>query len=218
HQRHQTIRRSVPQRPAGPDALPGRCQAPPFQRRRPARRADEGWHLPYLQCPQGMSRGLLAQKRKDFAILTVYPLTPKTCNRGKTMLTTRTRLASVIVPALLCSQITFADSAALQELIVADHRSEANIARNDVRHPVETLTFFGIEPDMTVIEILPGGGWYTEILAPYLKDEGTYYAAHFSPNSELSYQPPALQQFEERLAANPEVYGNTILTNLYPPA
>src|SRR5690606_15735568 len=74
------------------------------------------------------------------------------------------------------------------------------------------------EPDMTVVEILPGSGWYTETLAPYLKDEGTFYAAHFSPNSTLSYQPPALRQFEELLASNPDVYGETILTHLYPPA
>ena len=134
------------------------------------------------------------------------------------MLTTRIKLASVLAPALLCSQFALADTARLQELIVADHRSEANIARNEVRHPVETLTFFGIEPDMTVVEILPGAGWYTEILAPYLKDEGTFYAAHFSPNSTLSYQPPALRQFEELLASNPDVYGETILTHLYPPA
>lgn len=134
------------------------------------------------------------------------------------MLTTRTRLASVIVPALLCSQFTLADTARLQELIVAEHRSEASIARNDARNPVETLEFFGIEPDMTVIEILPGGGWYTEILAPFLKDEGAYYAAHFSPDSTLSYQPPMLRQYEAMLAGNPEIYGNTVLTRLNPPA
>ena len=43
-------------------------------------------------------------------------------------------------------------------------------ARDQYRHPIETLTFFGIKPDMTVVEIWPGGGWYTDILAPYLHD------------------------------------------------
>ena len=64
----------------------------------------------------------------------------------------------------------------LESLIAADHRSDSNIARNEYRHPVETLEFFGLESGMTVVEILPGGGWYTEILAPFLKSNGQYYA------------------------------------------
>jgi len=110
------------------------------------------------------------------------------------------------------------DTQRLQALIAADHRSAANIARNDARNPVETLQFFGLASGQTVIEILPGGGWYSEIIAPFLKGNGTYYAAHFSPNSHLSYQPPMLSSFEARVAGNPDVYGETIITNLYPPA
>ena len=67
------------------------------------------------------------------------------------------------------------------------HRSEQHIARNQYRHPVETLAFFGLEPDMTVIEISPGSMWYTEILAPLLKDDGKYIAAGYDP--ELPGQP-----------------------------
>lgn len=110
------------------------------------------------------------------------------------------------------------DAARLQEILAGDHRSEASKARDAARHPVETLQFFGLRSDMTLIEILPGGGWYAEILAPFMKDRGTYYAAHFSPNSHLGYQPPMLMQFQERVAANPDVYGGTIITRLYPPA
>jgi len=110
-----------------------------------------------------------------------------------------------------------ADTQRLQTLIAAEHRSAANIARNDARHPVETLQFFGLASGQTVIEILPGGGWYSEIIAPFLKGNGTYYAAHFSPNSHLSYQPPMLRDFEARVAGNPDVYGETIITKLYPP-
>ncbi len=106
----------------------------------------------------------------------------------------------------------------LRELITADHRVEAHIERNQYRNPVETLMFFGLEPDMTVVEVLPGAGWYTEILAPFLKDEGTFYAAHFSPSASLSYQPPALERFRQKLINNQDVYEETIVTRLYPPA
>lgn len=56
-------------------------------------------------------------------------------------------------------------------------RSAAHKARDPYRHPKQTLTFFGIQPDMTLIEIMPGGGWYTELLAPLLNDNGQYIAA-----------------------------------------
>ena len=56
--------------------------------------------------------------------------------------------------------------------IIGPQRSEANKARDKYRHPLETLTFFGIKPEITVVEIWPGNGWYTEILAPFLKDHG----------------------------------------------
>jgi predicted methyltransferase len=61
---------------------------------------------------------------------------------------------------------------ALSAAIVAPTRAEANRARDRYRHPYETLTFFGVEPNDTVVEIWPGGGWYTEILAPYLTAGG----------------------------------------------
>ncbi|MFK7863655.1 MAG: class I SAM-dependent methyltransferase [Pseudohongiellaceae bacterium] len=105
----------------------------------------------------------------------------------------------------------------LAQLAESQHRSAANVARNGARHPVETLEFFGLTPDMTVIEILPGGGWYTEILAPYLKDEGKFYAAHFSPNASVGYMPRALDRFENMLIASPDIYGKTIVRHLNPP-
>jgi len=67
---------------------------------------------------------------------------------------------------------------ALHAAIAAETRTAANRARDQYRHPFETLAFFGVEPNDTVVEIWPGGGWYTEILAPYLRTGGgTYYAA-----------------------------------------
>ncbi|HVF36732.1 MAG TPA: methyltransferase [Sphingomicrobium sp.] len=70
------------------------------------------------------------------------------------------------------------EQAALQAAIGAPTRTAANVARDRYRHPYETLMFFGVEPDDTVVEIWPGGGWYTEILAPYLASGGgTLYLA-----------------------------------------
>jgi predicted methyltransferase len=56
-------------------------------------------------------------------------------------------------------------------------RTESNRARDSWRHPRETLGFFGVEADDTLVEIWPGGGWYTEILAPLVRERGLYYAA-----------------------------------------
>ena len=132
------------------------------------------------------------------------------------------------VCALLCIclgslswQPVFADhhgsGAALERWLAGEHRSAANIARNDARNPVETLEFFGLQPDMSVIEIGPSGGWYTEILAPYLYESGRYYGAHFSPNSSVAYHRPTLERFEEKMRANPELYGKTTIRYLNPP-
>lgn len=68
-------------------------------------------------------------------------------------------------------QTAFADDA-LKMAIASKDRTPANVERDSARHPLETLTFFGIKSNMTVVEIAPGGGWYTEILAPYLRKDG----------------------------------------------
>jgi predicted methyltransferase len=82
------------------------------------------------------------------------------------------------------------------------HRSDANKARDQYRHPRETLTFCGLQPNMTVVEISPGGGWYTEILGPILRDKGTLYAAHANPAaSERAAK--AVADFKAKMAANP---------------
>lgn len=105
----------------------------------------------------------------------------------------------------------------IEEIMEGDHRSPQNIARNEFRHPVETLAFFGLKPDMTLIEIGPSGAWYTEILAPYMRDHGRYYGAHFSPNSGNDFQRRNLENFEAKLAADPELYGKAIVRHLLPP-
>ncbi|UUZ56626.1 hypothetical protein LP419_16940 [Massilia sp. H-1] len=71
------------------------------------------------------------------------------------------------------------------------------MARDAARHPYETLTFFGIKPGMTVVELSPGGGWYTEILAPYLSKSGKLIAAAESPTSGSEGAPLRRQPHEK---------------------
>jgi predicted methyltransferase len=108
-------------------------------------------------------------------------------------------------------------SPTLAELVTAPHRSAANIARNAARHPVETLEFFGLQPNQTVLEILPAFGWYTEILAPYLAEHGRLYVAHFSPDGIASYMPAVLERFEERMRRAPEIFGRVTVRHINPP-
>jgi len=68
----------------------------------------------------------------------------------------------------------------LSELALHSERSSEHIARNQYRHPADTLHFFGLTPQMSVLEVWPGRGWYTEILAPYLKEQGQFTIAQFS--------------------------------------
>ena len=106
---------------------------------------------------------------------------------------------------------------ALKALVTGSHRHPKNIARNEVRHPVETLEFFGLKPDMTVLEILPALGWYTEILAPYLAEHGRLYVAHFSPDGIASYMPVVLGMFEDRIIREPETFGRITVRHINPP-
>ena len=106
---------------------------------------------------------------------------------------------SVLFAALLLS-IPFiqADTTSLEQAATGAHRSPENIARNVWRHPLETLTFFGVRPDMTVVEIWPGdSGWYTEILAPYLRDQGTYYGANYDGSTGVEYFKKGAQAYRD---------------------
>lgn len=106
----------------------------------------------------------------------------------------------------------------LQQALAGDHRSQIHKARDIYRHPAETLAFFGVESDMTVVEIWPGGkGWYTEILAPLLKEKGQLFAAHFNPNSKVPYFNKSYRKFAQKTAAEPDVYGKMQVTILEPP-
>lgn len=96
-----------------------------------------------------------------------------------------------------------------------DHRADGNAARNEARHPRETLEFFGLEPGMTVMEISPGGGWYTEVLAPLLKGNGKLIAAHYAPNGG-SYSRRSLGGFLQKMGEN-DIYSEVEVGFLQPP-
>ena len=114
--------------------------------------------------------------------------------------------------------VNAAENTLLQQAIDGNQRSEQHKSRDQYRHPLATLSFFEVEPTMTVVEIWPGGkGWYTEILAPYLKEKGVLYAAHFSANSETPYFTKNLQKFIDKTKAQPDIYSNIKITTLQPP-
>lgn len=109
-----------------------------------------------------------------------------------------------------------ATASALDSILGAEHRSAANRARDIYRHPKETLQFFGIRQDMTVVEVWPGAGWYTEILAPLLRDRGKLYAALLDPASG-EYAKNTVDTFRGKLRLRPDLYGNAVLTTLAAP-
>lgn len=129
----------------------------------------------------------------------------------------RSVLVVVIAAAYAFSAQAAPDS--LSAAIASPSRTPKNVARDQYRHPQETLQFFGLRPDQTVVEIWPGRGWYMEILAPYLHDKGKYYAAIEAP--DVAGAPKEAQDdaalLRKRIADDPAHYGRVIVTELHPP-
>ena len=136
-------------------------------------------------------------------------------------LLTSTIVASTLSLSALASVAVYAHanhdhgSNALEQSVSGEHRSTKNKARDQYRHPVETLKFFGFTPDMTVVEITPGGGWYTEILAPALKGKGKLYGAHYPDTGEDNYYSNSRKRLEKKLASN-VVFSEVVLTDFVP--
>lgn len=104
----------------------------------------------------------------------------------------------------------------LHKIKHGDHRSTKNKQRDVYRHPVKTLKFFNVKPDMKVVEVSPGGGWYTEILGPYLKDSGELYLAIFSDESKKPYA-PRLNKKIKYLTQDQSLYGKVHFTTMESP-
>ena len=111
---------------------------------------------------------------------------------------------------LAVAGVAVADEGALRRAVVAPGRSAKFVARDGVRHPVAELQFFGVEPGSSVIEVWPGGGYWTEILAPYLHDHGQYRVALAAADGgrvDRSYAAHAEGGIRATLAADPARYG-----------
>lgn len=113
------------------------------------------------------------------------------------------------VPSSVMAAERASEAAAMAAAISGDWRDPKNTSRDVYRHPAETLRFFGVAPDQRVVEITPGGGgWYSEILAPYLRGTGAYTAAMVDPAAlpegrGRDFQQQALDALKTRLAAHP---------------
>jgi len=138
----------------------------------------------------------------------------------------RNKIITTLMPLTIFLAMVFSIStsraaddtaAALNKILTGEHRSADNKARDQYRHPIETLGFFGIKPEMTVVEIFPGGGWYTEILAPFLKDKGNYYAAGNDPQSSSEFSRKSAKAFKDKMDASKDHYGKVNITILAPP-
>jgi len=123
-------------------------------------------------------------------------------------------LAAALLAFAACScQLAQAqDPGALAQLLASPLRSARNVARDAFRHPLEVLAFFGVKPDSTVVEILPGSsGYYMEMLAPYLKDKGLYIAANRDGTAPPQYLADH-RKLLARLKAEPDIYGKVLVT------
>jgi predicted methyltransferase len=115
----------------------------------------------------------------------------------------------VLLPAL---KVGAADPG-LAAAISSAKRTPAFVQRDAVRHPREELEFFGLRPDMSVVEVSPGGGYWTEILAPYLRASGQLYVAVPPPNDPEAPE-PGKDKYRMKLAADPAAYGKVKITEL----
>jgi predicted methyltransferase len=123
------------------------------------------------------------------------------------------RLPCLLLAALCAATPALADQA-LEQALQAPTRSPKFVARDAVRHPVEELEFFGLKPHDTVVEVWPGGGYWTEILAPYLHGFGTYYVA--LPASPGADDQKVVADFRAKMAAKGPFYRHIQLTELGP--
>ena len=95
----------------------------------------------------------------------------------------------------------------IDQVLAGDWRSEKNKARDQYRHPKQTLEFFGLKSGTTLIELTPGGGWYAEILAPLFKGSGNYIAAIVTPKKKEGEDAQDMDALSKKFAGDPAHYG-----------
>jgi predicted methyltransferase len=122
----------------------------------------------------------------------------------------------LLLSLLPLSQTVLADDL-LQATLDSAHRAESNKQRDAYRHPAETLDFFGVSESMRIVEIWPGRGWYTEILAPWLKQgDGELIAAGFAADTSSAYRQTIRQEYNAWLEASPQLYDEVVITEFGP--
>lgn len=132
-------------------------------------------------------------------------------------------ITAMSTACLLSPQLIFAMDVDFTSKVEAategDHRSDKNKARNQYRHPVATMDFFGLKPNMSILEIGPGGGWYTEILAPVMRDTGLYVAGSYdvSIEGQAKYRYRQHQALIDNIANQADIYGQVKVASYSPP-
>ena len=133
------------------------------------------------------------------------------------------RIATLIIGLLGAGTAFAADlpvEARVERAMLGDHRAAANVERNRYRHPVGTLTFLGLQDGMTVLEIWPGGGWYTEVLAPVVRHHGQFIVAGYDVDvpDQPEYRYRLQKALLDKFAALPEIYDQVAVVPYSPPA
>ena len=106
-------------------------------------------------------------------------------------------------------------AAAIERVLAGEHRSADNRARDAWRHPLDTLLFFGIKPDMTVVEVWPGaGGWYTEVLAPLLAEQRQAVRRAVAGGSAQCVRDRNARGIRRQTRGRPDLYGKVTVTTL----
>jgi predicted methyltransferase len=120
---------------------------------------------------------------------------------------------------LLSSPLMSQADEALDAVIAGDHRTPSFAQRDGYRHPGEVLEFFGLRQDQKVAEIWPSSGWWSEILAPYLRDSGSYYAVGYSltANRTPRWRQKMAKELIQKFADQPAIYDQAIVTSLSVP-
>ncbi len=123
---------------------------------------------------------------------------------------------TLVSALLLALSSTTVMADAIQDAVANEQRSAQAKLRDEYRNPQQTLRFFGLTPTMKVAEISPGGGWYSDILAGVVKDQGELIAAHFFIDENASdYYRRARDNYAERIASDP-LYKNVTLSTFDP--
>ena len=131
----------------------------------------------------------------------------------------QTLIGAALACALLVAACTAVSSRqtttdALTTILAGDQRTSEERARDVYRHPKETLLFFGIRPEMSVLEVWPEPGWYTEVIAPLLREKGKYYAAVIPADPANKHVTQRLDEYRAKLASRPDLYDRVVVVPL----